>query len=160
MYFRILISHFLPTFIGGRSPQITVHCGDETRHYPDEIDSIVKNRITLPAIETEHYGTLSFTLMECDKVASSDLIGSHFVHFIAHDRTVHSQRIDGKLGLKTFGDDDSSVFHGILTGEFLDSNVNQERTAFLFEDAVFEKIINDVCFDHISEFLAAPLSKI
>lgn len=158
--FQHTISHFLPTFIGGRSPQITVHCGDETRHYPDEIDSIVKHRLTLPDIETADFGKLSFTLMECDKVASADLTGSHFVHFIAHDRTVHSQRIDGKLGLKTFGEDDTSVFHGILTGEFLDMNVNQERTAFQFEDAVFDKIVNDVCFEHISEFLSAPLSKI
>lgn len=155
-----MTSHFLPVFIGGRSPKITVHSGDDTRHYPDEIDSIIHRRETLEPIKTEIFGTLILTLMECDKVASSDLKGSHFIHFIAHDRTVHSQKIDGKLGLKYFGDSADRVFHAILTGEFLDSNVNQERTSFTFEDALIEEIVSDFCIVHIEEFLAGPLAKI
>lgn len=158
--FQHLTSHFLPTFISGRSPQVTVLVGDETRHYPDDIDKIVHRKQTAIRLETAAYGTLFLTLMECDKVASADLKGSHFVHFIAHDRTVHSQSIDGKLGLKYFGEANDRVFHAILTGEFLDQNVNQERTAFMFEDAVLERIINDVCTDHIEAFLAEPLSKL
>ena len=98
--------------------------------------------------------------MECDKVASADLKGMHFVHFIAHDRTVHSQNIDGRLGLKYFGDSGDHVFHAILTGKFLDKNVNQERTAFIFEDAVIDNIINDVCYDKISAFLEKPISEL
>ena len=77
-------SHFLPTFIGGRSPPLTVHVGDETRCYPDDIDRIVHRKETGIKLETRDYGTLFLTLMECDKVASADLKGSHFVHFIAH----------------------------------------------------------------------------
>jgi hypothetical protein len=94
------------------------------------------------------------------KVASADLKGHHFVHFIAHDRTVQSQSIDGKLGLKYFGDGGDRVFHAILTGEYLDKNVNQERTAFMFEDVVLDRIINDVCTAHIEEFLKVPLEKL
>lgn len=154
--FQHVTSHFLPTFIGGRSPQVTLHCGDETRHYPDEINSIVCRKNGPIELDTDEFGKLELTLMECSKVASSDLKGLHFIHFIAHDRTVHSQKIDGKLGLKHFGANDS-VFHGILTGEFLDSNVNQERTAFNFEDAVIERIISDICIAHVSEFLKEPL---
>ncbi|MCA8896656.1 MAG: ATP-binding protein, partial [Amphiplicatus sp.] len=146
--FQHFTSHFLPTFIGKRSPTITVHCGDETRHYPEEINSIIHRRETIENIPTEEYGPLTLTLMECDKVASSDLQGSHFVHFIAHDRTVHSQKIDGKLGLKYFGANEDRVFHAVLTGKFLDDNVNQERTKFQFEDAVLERIVNDVCAPH------------
>jgi hypothetical protein len=158
--FQHLTSHFLPTFIGGRCPQITVYVGDETRHYPADIDKIVHRKEADIRMETEQYGTLWLTLMECDKVASADLKGSHFVHFIAHDRTVHSQSIDGKLGLKYFGPGGDRVFHGILTGEYLDANVNQERTAFMFEDAVIERIINDVCTPHIEAFLAEPLAEL
>lgn len=158
--FQHLTSHFLPTFIGGRCPQVIVHVGDEARHYPDDIDKIVYRKQAALKLETETYGTLFLTLMECDKIASADLKGAHFVHFIAHDRTVHSQNIDGKLGLKYFGDDNDRVFHAILTGEFLDQNVNQERTAFMFEDVVLERIINEVCTQHIEAFLAEPLSKL
>jgi hypothetical protein len=99
-------------------------------------------------------------MMECEKIASADLKGSHFIHFIAHDRTVHSQSIDGKLGLKYFGQGDNMVFHAILTGDFLDTHVNQERTKFLFEDAILERMINDVCWPQIETFLAEPLAKL
>lgn len=156
--FQHLTSHFLPAFIGNRCPQVQVIVGDETRHYPDDIDKIVHRREPEIEIETETYGLLKLTMMECDKSASADLKGSHFIHFIAHDRTVHSQSIDGKLGLKTFGPDNDRVFHGILTGDYLDGQVNQERTAFLFEDAVVERIINDVCAPHVEAFLAEPLA--
>lgn len=153
-------SHFLPTFIGGRSPQLTVTCGDEVKHYPEEIDAIVRRRQGPIDIESEEFGKLKFTLIECAKEASSDLNGHNFVHFIAHDRTVHSQRIDGKLGLKNFGEEQDSVFHGILTGDFLDENVNQERTGFMFEDAVLDRIVNDVCSEHIEKFLEQPIAKL
>lgn len=158
--FQHLTSHFLPTFIGKKCPQISVYVGDETRHYPAEIDNIVHRKVTDIRLETDVYGLLLLTLMECDKVASADLKGHHFVHFIAHDRTVQSQSIDGKLGLKNFGDNGDRVFHAILTGEYLDKNVNQERTAFMFEDVVLDRIINDVCTSHIEEFLKAPLEKL
>ena len=158
--FQHLTSHFLPTFIGKKCPQISVYVGDETRHYPAEIDNIVHRKVADIRLETDDYGLLLLTLMECDKVASADLKGHHFVHFIAHDRTVQSQSIDGKLGLKNFGDDGDRVFHAILTGEYLDENVNQERTAFMFEDVVLDRIINDVCTSHIEEFLKEPLEKI
>jgi len=156
--FQHFTSHFLPTFIGSRSPQITVHCGDETRHYPEEINSIIHRRTTVKDIPTADYGPLTLTLMECDKVASADLQGSHFVHFIAHDRTVHSHKIDAKLGLKYFGPNDDRVFHAVVTGDFLDRNVNQERTKFIFEDAVLDRIVNEVCTPHIEAFLEEPLN--
>lgn len=158
--FQHLTSHFLPVFIGGRCPLLSVHAGDETQNFPEAIEKIVYRRAPEITLETDDYGSLKLTLMECAKVASADLKGSNFVHFIAHDRTVVSQAIDGKLGLKNFGDDEDRVFHGILTGDFLDSNVNQERTAFMFEDAVIDRIVNDVCVPHIEKFLEAPLSKL
>lgn len=158
--FQHLTSHFLPAFIGGRSPQVTVHVGGETRNYPSAISEIVHRNETPQPLETEEYGQLHLTLMECDKVASSDLKGKHFVHFIAHDRTVHSQCIDGKLGLAFFGDISDRVFHAILTGEYLDQNVNQERTAFVFEDVIIDRMISDVCFPEIEKFLAEPLEKL
>ena len=148
----------MPTFIGDECPQIDVTVADETRSYPGAIDDLVHRKESELITETEQYGALKLTLMECDKIASANLSGYHFVHFIAHDRAVHSQRIDSKLGLKYFGDDNDRVFHAILTGDFLDQNVNQERTAFQFEDAEIEKIVNRVCIMSIEGFLEQPLS--
>lgn len=154
--FQHFMSHFLPAFIGGRSPNISVTCGGETREFPDAINEIIFRRKPVES-ETEEYGKLSLVLMECDKTASSDLKGRHFVHFIAHDRTVHSQSIDGKLGLKYFGENEDRVFHACIFGAFLNKNVNQERTRFTFEDATIEAIVSDVCMPHIEEFLAEPM---
>lgn len=156
--FQHLTSHFLPTFIGGRSPSVEVYAGYQSRFYPADIDKIVYRRDPPLELQTADYGVLFLTLMECDKIASADLKGSHFVHFIAHDRTVHSQCIDGKLGLKYFGENADRVFHAILVGQLLDENVNQERTAFMFEDAVLDRIINDACSEKIEAFLAEPLA--
>ena len=135
-------------------------CRRRNTAFPEAIDDIVHRRETGIELATEEYGLLRLTLMECDKVASSDMNGSHFVHFIAHDRTVHSRSIDSKLGLKYFGDSEDRVFHAIVTGEFLDKSVNQERTAFMFEDVVIDRIINDICFAEIEKFLADPLSEL
>lgn len=155
--FQHFTSHFLPVFIGDHCPTLSVTVNDETRTYPDAIADIVHRRASEDLPDVESYGTMNLTLMECDKVASADLTGLHFVHFIAHDRAVHSQRIDGKLGLKLFGDNNDLVFHAILTGDYLDENVNQERTAFQFADAEIERIINSVCMDPIQIFLKSPL---
>lgn len=158
--FQHFTSHFLPTFIGSRSPQVTVHCGGETRHYPEEINSVIFRREAIMGIETVDFGVLNLTLMECDKITSSNLQGIHFIHFIAHDRTVHSQKIDAKLGLRYFGENNDRVFHAILTGDYFDNNVNQERTKFQFEDAVLEQIVSEVCVPYVEKFLAEPLSSL
>lgn len=158
--FQHITSHFLPTFIGDRCPRIEVVVGEDARSYPSDIDKIVFRRSPDIVITHDQYGRLDFTMMECDKSASADLKGSHFIHFIAHDRTVVSQPIDGKLGLKYFGEDSNRVFHGVLKGKFLDDNVNQERTDFMFEDAMIERIINDVLSEHFESFLSEPLAQL
>jgi len=155
--FQHFTSHFLPTLISGRSPSISVDIGGESRRYPGATKDIIHRSEDGIALETDAYGKLSMTLMECDKVASADLKGTHFVHFIAHDRTVHSQAIDKKLGLRYFGENQDRVFHAILTGEFLDRNVNQERTAFASGDEFIERIICETCMPHIESFLEGPL---
>jgi len=157
--FRHLTSHFLPTFIGGRSPTIVVTCGNETRTYPDDISNYIHRREDVDPPTSKEFGDLRLILMECDKVASADLKGRHFIHFIAHDRTVKSHPIDGRLGLRNFGDAGDRVFHACIFGKFLDKNVNQERTAFTFEDVIIDRIVNEVCMPHIASFLSGPLSR-
>jgi hypothetical protein len=155
--FRHITSHFLPTFIGTTCPTINVTCEDETRIYPQEIDSHIFRREEIPKIGTRLFGAMHFIMLECDRVASADLQGNHFIHFIAHDRTVKSQPIDGRLGFKFFGENGAHVFHGCLFGDFLDKHVNQERTDFTFEDSVIDDIVNDVCMPYIEKFLARPI---
>jgi hypothetical protein len=156
--FQHFMSHFLPTFIGGKSPFISVSCGGETWEFPEAINKIIHRRASVESSAPD-FGTLTIELMECNKTASADLTGRHFIHFIAHDRTVHSQCIDGRLGLKYFGENGDRVFHACLFGTFLNRRVNQERTRFTFDDATIEEIVNSVCMPQIEEFLRFPMAE-
>lgn len=157
--FQHLLSHFLPVMAGTKCPQISISYGDETKNFPQEIESYIKRREKTEIRYEDKVLTLE--MLECDRVVSQNLKGSNFVHFIAHDRTVHSQPIDGKLGLKVYSrDGEDFVFHALLTGEFLDSHVNQERTKFTFEEDVIEKIISESCMPKLITFLSDPLKKV
>lgn len=155
--FQHLLSHFLPVMIGNKCPQISVSYNDESRVFPRDIADYIKRKETVDIVYDGQ--PLKMEMLECDKVVSSNLQGSNFVHFIAHDRTVHSQPIDGKLGLKAFGQD-GHVFQALLTGDFLDKHVNQERTQFTFETNVIEKIISETCIPEIEKFLVDPLKTV
>ncbi len=160
--FQHITSHFLPTFIGNKSPNILVHCTSggksESKEFPGAISDLIYRREDITEAVSQKFGSFSITLMECDKIVSSDLIGNHFIHFIAHDRTVLSQRIDSKLGIGTFGDDCRRVFHACIFGQYLDDNVNQERTNFNFDNDITDLIINEVCVQNVAKFLVGPLS--
>ena len=156
--FRHLISHFLPVLIGNRCPVIDVRAGDDRRRLPREIDDIVRRRETISGLPAGDYGTFDLTLMECAQDTGANLDGKHHVHFVAHERTVVSRKIDNKLGLGFFGKGADRAFHAILAGEFLDRAVSQERTAFRFDDADADKIVGEICFEHIEEFLEGPLA--
>lgn len=61
--FQHFVSHFLPILIGSSSPFITVHCNDDTRHYPQDISELIFRRHDASSIVTESYGEFAMTLM-------------------------------------------------------------------------------------------------
>lgn len=157
--FQHIFSHFLPVFVGGKSPIIEVVCGDESRTYPRDMAEHISRREEISQIPFGDLGFFSLTLLECHKSASASLGGNHFIHFIGNDRTVVSQCIDGRLGIGFFGEDNDRVFHACLFGKYLDGHVNQERTGFTFDDQLLDNIVNEVCISHVEKFLADPLEE-
>jgi hypothetical protein len=157
--FQHIFSHFLPIFVGGKSPNIEVTVGDQSRTYPIDMAEHISRQIEQNGIMLNDVGVFNITLLECHKSASASLGGNHFIHFIANDRTVVSQCIDGKLGIGYFGEDTDRVFHACLFGRYLDEHVNQERTGFTFDDHLLDSIINEVCMPQVEHFLAEPLEE-
>lgn len=157
--FQHVFSHFLPVFVGGKSPKIEVQCGDETRVYPEDMAEHISRHEYVNDLPFRGSGTFNLTLLECQKTASASLGGNHFVHFIANDRTVVSQCIDQLLGIGYFGELNDRVFHACLFGDYLDKHVNQERTGFTFDDSLLDGLVNEVCMPHIEHFLAEPLEE-
>ncbi|MBK8631926.1 MAG: hypothetical protein IPN84_17635 [Sphingomonadales bacterium] len=113
---------------------------------PKSTTSFIARRRTFG--ETEDYGVLFLTLMECDKVASADLKGHHFVHFIATTARFsrkHRRQARFEIFWRRRRPGVPRHFDRRISGQ----DQNQERTAFMFEDIVLDRIINDVCTSHI-----------
>jgi hypothetical protein len=134
-------SHFFADFILGRSPRVTVDIEGVATHFPDEIQSLRIEDRGVATIETESFGKLELASFVCHKAASANFDGLHQMHLVANGRTVTTRKIDGLIGIGRFGLDGDSVYHGCVTGEFLDDRVNQERTQFNFDESIVEEIV-------------------
>ena len=133
-------SHFLADFIMQNAPAIELAVEEKTASFPGDIrDLLIAERGTVP-IETKEFGELKLASFVCKKEASTDFDGTHQLHFVANGRTVSTRKIDGLLGLGKFGPKEEHVYHGCVTGPFLDERVNQERTHFNFDETVAEEI--------------------
>jgi hypothetical protein len=134
-------SHFFADFILGKSPQIVVDIDGSTNTFPEEVQSLMLEDRGVATIATADFGDLSLASFVCHKNASANFDGSHQVHLVANGRTVTTRKIDGLLGIGRFGPDSDLVFHGCVSGEFLDERVNQERTQFNFDESIVEAIV-------------------
>jgi hypothetical protein len=133
-------SHFLSDFILGKSPNIALSVDAATASFPEDVRELLISDRGAEDIETQEFGTLNLASFVLKKEASSDFDGSHQLHFIANGRTVTTRKIDGLLGIGRFGAADDCVYHGCVTGDFLNERVNQERTNFNFDETVIEEI--------------------
>lgn len=141
-------SHFFADFILGRSPQVVVDVEGIATVFPEEIQNLRIEDRGVATIDTEGFGQLNLASFVCHKSASANFDGLHQIHLVANGRTVTTRKIDGLIGIGRFGVNDDSVYHGCVTGEFLDERVNQERTQFNFDESIVESIVRE-CADHV-----------
>lgn len=134
-------SHFFADFILGKSPRIVVDIDGTSSTFPEEVQSLMLEDRGVATIPTSEFGDLSLASFVCHKNASANFDGSHQIHLVANGRTVTTRKIDGLLGIGRFGPDGDRVFHGCVSGEFLDERVNQERTQFNFDESIVEAIV-------------------
>ena len=141
-------SHFFADFILGRSPRVTVDIEGNATQFPEEIQNLkIEDRGTA-TIETADFGPLNLASFVCHKAASANFDGLHQIHLVANGRTVTTRKIDGLIGIGRFGADEDRVYHGCVTGTFLDERVNQERTQFNFDESIVEQIVRE-CSEHV-----------
>ncbi|WP_273241032.1 ATP-binding protein [Hyphomonas atlantica corrig.] len=143
-FLRYFSSHFIADFLMGKSPKVTVVLNGEAHEYPASISElVVGERLEAPSTKSEEYGTLNITGFKCRPSASAGLEGRHQLHLLANGRTVETRKIDNLLGLFGIqdGEHDDLVFHGCISGEYLDERVNEGRTAF----NIPEKKLKEIC---------------
>lgn len=148
-------SHFLAEFILGKSPQIDLTIDSEVAIFPRDVSNLLESDRGTIAITTDDFGGLDLASFVCKRAASADFDGFHQLHFIANGRTVTTRKIDGLLGIGRFGVGEDLVYHGCVSGEFLNERVNQERTHFNFDEAVSEEIAK-ICSDTIRTEVLNP----
>lgn len=161
-------SHFFADFILGKSPRITVDIDGNSTIFPEEIQNLKIEDRGVSTLSTEDFGELSLASFVCHKNASANFDGSHQIHLVANGRTVTTRKIDGLIGIGRFGPDSDRVYHGCVSGDYLNERVNQERTQFNFDESIVEEIVrqcaafvrSDAIGDEIREFDTQRLRKL
>lgn len=128
-----LIAHFLPILAFSACPRAELIDGDETFDLP----TYFKNKI----LYTEYHKApvtlddgreidVSVCHMKCDKNIRPRGQKYNRMFLCAHERSVTEQCIDEQICLRSL--DGESIYIGCASGDYLDENVNQERTGFTF----------------------------
>lgn len=136
-------SHFFADFILGKSPTIVVDIEGTTATFPQEVQKLMIEDRGIATVPTAEFGDLSLASFICNKDASANFDGSHQIHLVANGRTVTTRKIDGLIGIGRFGPVGDWVYHGCISGDFLNERVNQERTQFNFDESIIEAIVRE-----------------
>lgn len=142
-FLRYFSAHFIADFLLGTGPSVNVTLDGETTRYPKEISELVVG----PPLQTgtvphPKFGDLSVVGFTCRPEASTGLDGNHQLHLLANGRTVETRKIDNLLGLEAIEreGEEGLVFHGCVSGAFLDDRVNEGRTAFNLPESTLKEI--------------------
>ncbi|MDF1736689.1 MAG: hypothetical protein P1U37_15465, partial [Minwuia sp.] len=98
--------------------------------------------------------------MKCDKSIRPRGSVYNWMCFCAKDRGVKEYGIDDQIGLKSLGDDE--IYIGTVTGDYLDSHVNPQRTDFIFDPEEGQLIRRQVASsvkDFLSEYVEIALAQ-
>lgn len=136
-------SHFLPRFLRDNCPKIHLSVNGEVSIYPQAVsDLIIKKFDAMDIKLSDDYGVFKIEPFLMNDSVSTGLGGQHFAHFLAHNRTVESRKIDGLLAVKNiqFEGQEHLVLHVLVSATFLDIRVNEGRTAFTFSEDILQDI--------------------
>ncbi|MBL8644523.1 MAG: ATP-binding protein, partial [Rhodospirillaceae bacterium] len=94
-----------------------------------------------------------------DKSMGGGASGSNWLFFIANKRVVDGYPIDKQIGLRSFGDDNDTIYIGLISGDFLDERVSQERTSLAWSNEEAE-VIKREALNMAKEYLAPYIRKV
>ena len=147
-----IIAHFLPVFAGEKSPKMYLHDDgtiDLQKEFKEKINESVEQLIEVE-IEDEIQPIL-IRHMKCDKSIRPRGSVNNWMCFCANDRGVKEFGIDDQIGLKSLGGD--QIYVGTVTGDYLDTHVNPQRTDFIF-DPEEGRLIRRQVATSVKEFLS------
>lgn len=148
---RYFSAHFIADFLVGKGPAITIDLDGDLTTYPQAIaDLTVGTPLATGVFTHAKFGELSITGFTCRAEASTGLDGKHQLHLLANGRTVETRKVDNLLGITNLERDGEAdlVFHGCVSGAYLDLRVNEGRTAFNLPERTLNEI-SRACMDMV-----------
>jgi hypothetical protein len=137
---RRIVEHCLQYFVLGIAPKISVH--DADHGVVHDLDQIYAEEVS-PNKTSVDFSAGACTLTIHNLRVNPKVQPRHRLHFCAGNRAVVSENLSGKIP-NLFGplQDEAGQFMyaGYVSGEYLDTSVNSERTAFAIpaEDSMLE----------------------
>lgn len=153
-FLRYFSAHFIADFLVGVGPRLFVDLDGDLIEYPRAVADLTVGSSLETTFEHKDFGTLTIVGFTCQAEASTGLEGRHQLHLLANGRTVETRKVDNLLGVEGIEREGQAdlVFHGCVSGEYLDLRVNEGRTAFNLTERTL-KDISRACMEIVKERL-------
>jgi hypothetical protein len=153
---RHICHHFFPYFIAGSMPKLSVVFG----RYDIDIREFLSSKVDVQGVEDcdvpiISVGQISISHAYVDKTLSQDL--SNSILLTAQGRFVKTIEIEKKFALRSL--DNGLAYVCVVSSEFLDASVDQERTGFKALETEMEGI-TQTAISAAEKFLDDHISKI
>lgn len=153
-FLRYFSAHFIADFLVGGGPTLVIDLDGDLTEYPKAVADLTVGEPLETRFEHKDFGTLEIVGFTCQAEASTGLEGRHQLHLLANDRTVETRKVDNLLGIENLEREgqDELVFHGCVSGEYLNLRVNEGRTAFNLPEKTL-KDISRACMEVVKDRL-------
>ena len=154
-FLRYFSAHFIADFLVGNCPKVIITVDGQSTSYPEAVsDLVVGEALRTEPFETQDFGTFEIVGYTCRREASTGLEGSHQLHLLADGRTVETRKVDNLLALSGFERDGEAdlVFHGCVSGDYLNERVNEGRTAFNLPESQLKRLTRQ-CIEAVKDQL-------
>jgi len=156
-----IAAHFVPLFVAGNAPKVTVHDSGVTEIEELFSESIVsQNTTTISIGEGDDTFPLTVWSLKCDKRMRFEPPHYHFAFIAGDSRSVIDYAMDEQLGLKAL--DGDYIYVACASSPYLDQKVNSERTAFTLDSDEIDQIkrgIAGCAREFLADYIAAALQK-
>ena len=159
---RDLLNHCFIYFVLGKAPKITISDGTESISVNNLFENIKKEDIATVEFSIEDK---SFRLIHFKNYNPNS--STHCLNLCANDRRVSStnlQSVFNGVNSKFVTAEGAFVYNGYITSDYLDENVNRERTSFNIEDtqiSTFNRVtrseIISTAMEHVLKYLKDDL---
>jgi hypothetical protein len=150
-----VIAHFFPALFSSQMPQVSLSMGDD-RHV---LDQLLHEKIHRGQKSFFEFREFTVQVEHCliDK-AVTDQFNQHTLMFSASGRIVSEHELDNQIGIATYiyYNEMPTRYIGVVSSEFLDRAVSQERNRFDIAGDVYESL-RDACVDSVKSYLATEI---